>query len=133
MFRHPRRANYSMLIDGTAMTHPAVSLSMNRFCDRVRTQNQPKALALLPFRFEENNRYRSRQIQAARSFHRDRDATQRIRCQEILRQTFGLAPEYQKIAPMKLYVITGTRRFCCEKEIARFRRLRSLELVERVP
>ena len=58
-------------------------------------------MRLLPNRFEQDDRHRRRQIQAASALHGNGDATVDVRRQQTLRKPFRLAAEYEKIAGLK--------------------------------
>ena len=88
---------------------------------------------LLPLRFEEDDRDRCRQIQAARAVHRDGEKIIWSFLQEGLRQAFGFPAENQKVTRLENDRVIGPLRFCRKKEISCVGFLRCFQFGDRIP
>src|SRR4029077_6605443 len=79
-------------------------------------------------RFEEHDRDRSREIEAAGAVHRDREQPVGVRPKQRFRQALCLPAVDKEVAALKLHGMIGTTGFCCEEKITRDRILRRLQL-----
>jgi hypothetical protein len=92
-----------------------------------------RSALLLTHRFEQDNCHGSRKVQAARSAHRDRDATVDVGREQSLGQPPCFSTENEKIIWSERHIVISPLRLRRQKKITCIGRLPTLQVIERIP